>query len=112
MRGFSAKALTRRGYRVIEAETAEEALQLLDGGSFRIDLLLTDVVLPGKSGKDLAAECRSLAPQAKVLFCSGYTGRLVTQSGRLPEGSRLLQKPYDASTLVCAVRAALDDETH
>ncbi|HOU92827.1 MAG TPA: response regulator, partial [Polyangiaceae bacterium] len=101
-------ALRRQGFRVIEAPSAEDAEAVLAEGAAAVRLLVTDVVLPGKSGQQLAAELSARAPGVPVLFCSGYTGRLATLGGRLPEGARFLQKPYDAASLLAEVRAALD----
>lgn len=109
VRSFAVRSLRRHGYRVIDTACAEDAEALLERSAPTLQLLVTDVVLPGKSGQELAAELARWAPGVPVLFCSGYTGRLMTQSGRLPEGARFLQKPYDSSALVREVRAALDE---
>jgi len=108
VRSFATRALQRQGFRVIDAASAEEAEAVLAEGAAAVRLLVTDVVLPGKGGRELAADLAARAPGVPVLFCSGYTGRLATLGGRLPEGARFLQKPYDAASLITAVRAALD----
>ncbi len=108
VRSFATRALRRQGFRVIEVPSAEDAEAVLAEGAAAVRLLVTDVVLPGKSGQQLAAELSARAPGVPVLFCSGYTGRLATLGGRLPEGARFLQKPYDAASLLAEVRAALD----
>ncbi len=108
VRSFATRALQRHGYRVIDAASAEDAEDVLEEHARAIQLLVTDVVLPGKSGRELAARLEVTAPDVPVIFCSGYTGRLATQGGRLPDGARFLQKPYDAASLLEQVRAALD----
>ncbi|MBN2194737.1 MAG: response regulator [Polyangiaceae bacterium] len=108
VRSFATRALRRHGYRVIETECAEDAVAVLEQSAPTVELMVTDLVLPGKSGRELADELAEKAPGVPVVFCSGYTGRLATQTGRLPEGARFLQKPYDTIDLIRQVRAALD----
>jgi len=95
------KILLRERYRVLEAGTAEEALMLSQGQS--IDLLITDVMLPGIHGPDLARRMQETAPRLKTLFISGFTGE-----EKIPTGAHLLAKPFTLSVLLEKVRAALE----
>jgi DNA-binding response OmpR family regulator len=101
LRGVAAEALTASGFRVHGAPDADTARDIwTEHGPF--DLLLADVVLPGKSGPELAVELRALQPALPVLFMSGLTG-----GGLVPEGAPLLEKPFSLVTLVEAVRREL-----
>ena len=101
VRRLTCRILTRQGYRVLEAPDGRHALNTWDGYSSEIDLLVTDVVMPGMSGKELAEQI-GIEP----VFMSGYTDDVVLRHG--VEGLRLVQKPFDAETLLSAVRSALD----
>ena len=99
--------LEARGYRVLVAANADDALhQAAHDGS--IELLLTDVVMPGMSGADLAARIRDLAPTVKVLFVSGYTENTIVHHGVLDPGVAFLAKPFSPDALAERVRAELD----
>jgi DNA-binding response OmpR family regulator len=101
LRGVAAEALTASGFRVHGAPDADTARDIwTEHGPF--DLLLADVLLPGKSGPELAVELRALQPALPVLFMSGLTG-----GGLVPEGAPLLEKPFSLVTLVEAVRREL-----
>jgi CheY-like chemotaxis protein len=96
------------GYRVLEAEDGPGALSQLNAGE-QIDLLLTDVVLPnGLSGGALAADAKTLRPEIKVLFSSGYTRNVLIRDRRLEEGVHLLTKPFRLGDLAMTVRRVLD----
>ena len=101
VRRLTCRILSRQGYRVLEAPDGHRALDTWDEHGSEIDLLLTDVVMPGMSGKELA-ERIGIEP----VFMSGYTDDVVLRHG--VEGLRLVQKPFDAETLLGAVRSALD----
>jgi len=101
VRRLTCRILSRQGYRVFEASYCQHALNTWDLHSSQIDLLLTDVVMPGMSGKELAEQI-GIEP----VFMSGYTDDVVLRHG--VEGLRLVQKPFDAETLLSAVRSALD----
>ena len=101
VRRLTCRILTRQGYRVLEAPDGHRALHTWDRHGAEIDLLLTDVVMPGMSGKELAEQI-GIEP----VFMSGYTDDVVLRHG--VEGLRLVQKPFDADTLLSAVRSALD----
>jgi CheY-like chemotaxis protein len=101
VRRLTCRILTREGYRVLEAADGPRALVTWDEHPGRIDLVLTDVVMPGMSGTELA-ERLGVEP----VFMSGYTDDVMLRHG--VEGLRLVQKPFDAQTLLGAVRSALD----
>jgi PAS domain S-box-containing protein len=99
VRKFCAEILQDLGYRVLQAETAAEALRIA-AGEARIDLLFTDVVLPGgTNGRVLANEILTLRPETVVLFTTGYTRNAIIHHGRLDDGVNFLGKPYTAAAL-------------
>jgi two-component system cell cycle sensor histidine kinase/response regulator CckA len=98
--------LGRLGYTVLLAPDGASALEVVR--QQRIDLLVTDVVMPGQSGFDLAAAVRSMDPRVGVLFMSGYTAAALESHGPAVRGELLLQKPFTPGTLGEAVRAALE----
>jgi len=103
-----AEILAMLGYEVVAAASAEDAAQR--GGAQRFDLLLTDMMLPGKSGIDLAADLKERFPALKVILMSGYTEEVLRH--RVQNGdARFLQKPFDIATLARAAREALNGET-
>lgn len=98
--------LKRLGYRVVDAGSGERALQILERVP-DIDLLLTDVVMPGMSGKQLADRALVMRPAIKVLFTSGYTENSIVHNGRLDLGVELLSKPYTRDQLAAKLRKIL-----
>jgi CheY-like chemotaxis protein len=107
VRSLALKVLRRQGYSVLEAPGGEACLEALRNHDGPLDLLLTDVVMPGMNGRDLYEEVKGLFPGARVLFMSGYTENLVTHRGVLDEGIPFIQKPFSAQALATMVRAAL-----
>jgi CheY-like chemotaxis protein len=103
------RILTRHGYTVLEAANAADALALFEQQGSRIDLLLTDVVMPGMSGTVLAEKLCALRPDLSVLFMSGFTG--TEGSNRLPANATIVEKPFTASVLLQVVRDVLDRRT-
>ena len=101
--------LQRSGYQVLAAATPAEALALSERHAGRVHLLLTDLVMPGMSGRQLAERLTISRPDAKVLYVSGYTGSLLVSHGALEEGVAYLQKPITPDTLLRKVREVLDD---
>ena len=102
------RTLRKHEYRVASATTAEEALQLVDVEA-PFDLLVTDVVLPGMSGRALSERLTQRMPELRVLFISGYTENAIVNGGVLDAGLHFLQKPFLPSELLEAVQAVLHD---
>jgi len=102
------KVLETRGYVVIAAEGGAEALRLANAHDGVIHLLVTDVVMPGMSGRDLAQYLGSVRPETKVLYLSGYTDDAIIQHGVLEPGIAFLQKPFTPQGLARKVRQVLD----
>jgi PAS domain S-box-containing protein len=107
VRTVAGRALRDAGYRVREASSGQEALEILAAGNERIALLLTDVVMPGMSGRELAASMAKTAPATPVLFISGYTDREIVRRGLLSLDAAFVQKPFTPSGLVKAVKERL-----
>ena len=102
------KMLERHGYRVLEAEDGEAALALGRGHAPEIDLLLTDVVMPRMSGRQLAERLANEVPDLVSVYMSGYAGDVLTERGILPHSVTVLQKPFGERQLLAAVRHALE----
>jgi PAS domain S-box-containing protein len=100
--------LSERGYTVLEALAPEDAERLAGSNGAEIQLLLTDVVMPGMSGRDLAKRLTARHPHLRVLYMSGYTFNVIAQDGTLEEGISFLQKPFTPQVLTEKVREALD----
>jgi two-component system cell cycle sensor histidine kinase/response regulator CckA len=103
--------LEANGYKVIEAERGEKAIQIVEHSQMPIDLLLTDVVMPGMGGKQLAKRLLELRPALHVLYMSGYTDDVISNRGALPENILLLPKPFTRAILLRRVREALETKT-
>ena len=104
---FVEGALRRQGFAVLRAQSGDVALQLFERSTAPIDLLLTDVVMPGISGPMLVDRLLSMQPSLPVLFISGYDDRQVVQRYVLNEGFALLAKPFDVETLSRKVQELL-----
>jgi PAS domain S-box-containing protein len=100
--------LERFGYRVLAAATPDEAVRLAKAHGNRIHLLITDVVMPGMNGRELAKQLISLHPQILCLYMSGYSGDIITHHGMLDEGVNFIQKPFSMQALTGKVRQVLD----
>jgi two-component system cell cycle sensor histidine kinase/response regulator CckA len=108
IRALVRKILRRQGYQVLEASGGEEALQVLEASGAKVDLLLTDVMMPGMNGVELSQRALSQFGHLKVLFLSGYTDESVLESGQFPVGTAFLQKPFTLGSLLGKVREVLD----
>jgi len=108
VRVLTTRILEGRGYTVLAAENATDALQVAERYPQAIDLLLTDVVMPGLNGRELARLMAAQRSNIKVLFVSGYTGEAVREHGLLERDVAFLQKPFTPDVLAERVRAVLD----
>ncbi|MGD9899690.1 MAG: PAS domain S-box protein [Calditrichaceae bacterium] len=110
LRELAKLTLTGYGYKILEASNGSEALDICKNNSNEIDFLLTDVVLPKMSGKDVADKIAGMCPGIKILFMSGYTDDAIARHGVLEAGINLLQKPFTPPVLAKKVREVLDTE--
>ena len=109
VRGIVRTVLGNAGYNVMEAGSGAEALHIAREHRGSIDILVTDVILPGCSGPQLALQCRQRWPDLPVLFLSGYGDEKVGQTGLSDANTAFLQKPFTHSTLCAKLRELTDD---
>ena len=107
VRQYASEILRDLNYQIIEAKDSATALRLLDADK-KFDLLLTDVVLPGKNGRELATEVERRRPGTKVIFMTGYSRNAIVHHGRLDPGTALIQKPLIERVLAQKIRQILD----
>ena len=110
LRKLATRVLAPAGYTVLGAASGEEALRVLERQEGPVHLLLSDVVMPGMSGRDLAEQLAQTRPEMKVLFMSGYTDDTVVQHGVLNAQVAFLSKPFTAAALLRKVREVLDPQ--
>ena len=108
VRKFALRVLERQGYKVLTARDGDEALLICEQFKDPIHLMLTDVVMPGMSGHELAKRLKSLHPKMKVLYMSGYTDNTIVLHGVLAEGVNYFQKPFTVDALTKKVREVLE----
>ncbi len=108
LRYLARQFLEKQGYRVLEAADGAVAIQLAVAHEAMIHLLLTDVIMPGMNGRELAQRILEIRPNIKVLYMSGYTENVIGRNGTLDAGIRLLQKPFTLRDLKSKVREVLD----
>jgi two-component system cell cycle sensor histidine kinase/response regulator CckA len=108
MREVARRILNRNGYQVVTAAGGEEALAIAERDDARIDLLITDVIMPRMMGKEVAERLRADRPGMRVLYMSGYAHPVLTSQGTLEPGGALIEKPFDEDTLLEKVREVLD----
>ena len=106
VRAFIAETLRELDYIVFQAIDAPSAMRILD--SERVDLMLTDVILPGRNGRDLADAAATKRPGLKVLFMTGYSRNAIVHNGRLDQGVNMIQKPFTQAALAAKIRNLLD----
>jgi two-component system cell cycle sensor histidine kinase/response regulator CckA len=108
VRSAARRILRRCGYKVLEAPNGKAGLALARKKNLKIDLLLTDVIMPEMSGREIATIFAQLRPETKVLYMSGYTDDAIVRQGILQEGIAYLQKPFTGLTLSTRVREVLN----
>jgi CheY-like chemotaxis protein len=108
VRALMREALEQRGYTVLEAVEPADALQMIENGDGLIQLLLTDLVMPGIDGRKLAEKAVAIYPDLRVLYVSGFTNDRAITAGLLGPTVGYLQKPFNADTLTRKVRQLLD----
>jgi PAS domain S-box-containing protein len=107
VRNLTVKMLHRLGYKALAAESPQKALALMEKGGEKIDLVLTDIVMPDMNGKEMFLQLTRAHPDLKVLFMSGYTKDLITQSGVVEKGVSFIQKPFSTEVLGRKLRDVL-----
>ena len=108
IREVTRRILARHGHTVLVAESGADAVDVAERHAGDIDLLLTDVVMPGMLGKEVAERVQQLCPHARVLYMSGYAQPVLASKGTLEEGVVLVEKPFSEATLLGRVRKVLD----
>ena len=110
VRRTARRILAAQGYNVIEAENGEEAIRRYNDHDGPIHILVTDVIMPGMSGKDVADKLVASAPSLKVLYVSGYTDNAISHHGVLDQNTHFIQKPFTSESLAGKVREVLDNQ--
>ena len=108
VRKLLSHVLRKRGYQVLEASNGEAALGIFDECGADIHLVLTDMVMPKMSGRELGGRLREIRPDLKMIYMSGYTDDVLVGTGALGPGMSFLQKPLHPDALAAKVREALD----
>ncbi|HAA03985.1 MAG TPA: hybrid sensor histidine kinase/response regulator [Syntrophobacteraceae bacterium] len=108
VRDLAGEMLQKCGYTVLEAVDGEDAVRIAEGYGQAIDMLLTDVVMPGMNGRELAERLTVRRPAIKILYISGYTDNVIAQHGILDPGTQFLAKPFTQQQLARKVREVLD----
>ncbi|MBP2676070.1 MAG: sensor hybrid histidine kinase, partial [Deltaproteobacteria bacterium] len=111
VREVASTILKELGYRVIEARDGEEALRLADFHGGRIELMMTDIVMPGMNGRELSEKMTRLYPAMKTLFTSGYTEDVIVHLGILASHLDFIGKPFTLQTLAGKIREVLESGT-
>lgn len=104
------RLLQSAGYNLLAAGSPGEAVRLAGEHAGAIHLLMTDVVMPGMSGRELAERLQAMRPAIRCLFMSGYTANVIAHHGVLDEGVQFIQKPFSATDLAAKVREVLDQK--
>jgi two-component system cell cycle sensor histidine kinase/response regulator CckA len=109
VRGLALEILKSRGYSVLVAERPDAAIEICRQHAGKIDLVLTDVIMPGMNGKEMVDEIVAMRPEVGVLFMSGYADAVVLRNGNTGKGTAFLQKPFSPTVLGRKVREMLDE---
>ena len=104
------RLLEWHGYTVIEARNGADALQIYDGDEQEIDLVLTDLVMPGMGGHELVEQLRARRPDLRVVFMSGYADKPMTSNGAVRQGTAYVEKPFTVELLMQRLREVLDQK--
>jgi len=109
VRGFASTALQNLGYKIYEADDGKSALEFIKTNSkLKLDLLVTDMVMPKMNGKELANELKKINSAIKIIFTSGYTDNYIVKSGNLEKNINFIQKPFTEQSLALKIRKVLD----
>jgi CheY-like chemotaxis protein len=108
LRAYVSDVLRDLNYRVFSAGSAQAALTILLQEEQKVDLLLSDVVMPGINGRELGRRAQQIRPQLKILYMTGYSRNAVVHQGRLDDGVDLLEKPVTQAKLALRIREILD----
>ena len=108
VRELASEALSAAGYSVLAAETPQAAISICQNHGAKIDLLLTDVVMPIIGGRELARQLTAIRPDLRVLYMSGYTPQAILHHGELEADTFFIQKPFTPSSLAAKIREVLD----
>jgi two-component system cell cycle sensor histidine kinase/response regulator CckA len=111
VRSSARRLLERHGYEVVEARHGRDALRILDEGGRKIDLVITDLVMPEMGGREMVERVRAHHPAMKVLFMSGYSERAVTSDGTMPPATGFVEKPFTVEQLIRRTREILDGQS-
>jgi len=112
VRELATRILSAKGYSVVAAKSTREAEDFSEKYTGQIHLLLTDIIMPGTSGRELARRITERHPKTRVLYMSGYTDNVLAQGGVLEAGLSFLQKPFTPGALAQKVRDVLDSPVH
>ena len=107
VRSFAARALRMRGYNVLEAGGGEEALEIVKSGRDKIDLMITDVVMPNMDGPTMVRHVKALKPDLQVIFMSGYAEEAFRRNDQSSEDIHFLPKPFGLKQLAAKVKEVL-----
>jgi YesN/AraC family two-component response regulator len=108
VRVLTCTILRNLGFAVLEAGDARQAIAEVQRFEGEIEVMLTDVIMPGMNGKELAEHMGQLRPRTKIVFMSGYTDRIMSRDGVLDESVTYLQKPFTAEQLSAAMHSVLE----
>ncbi|MFL5583737.1 MAG: PAS domain S-box protein [Gemmatimonadaceae bacterium] len=109
VRGLTSRILEKQGYRVIAAQHGREAMEIASNEDGHIDLVLTDIVMPGMNGRGLVERLAAIRPRIKSLYMSGYTDDDIVRRGFIEPSKSFLQKPFTSDALLQTVRKVLDE---